>query len=148
VNRIEITVETDVSDETIDKTEIFCKKLLSALKTDGWEVSILFCDDIYIRQLNKQYRSIDAATDVLSFPQGEQYHEGETFYAGDIIVSLDSCRSQAEELGIPPNEELKRLLVHGILHLKGMVHDTDTSYDEMMGLQEKLLSRLSEDTLL
>ena len=148
MNLIEITAEIDVSEETIDKTEIFCKKLLNTLKTDGWEVSILFCDDVYIRQLNRQYRSIDAATDVLSFPQGEQYHEGETYYAGDIIISLDSCIRQAEELGITPNEELKRLIVHGILHLKGMDHKTDTTYDEMMGLQENLLSELSEETLL
>lgn len=148
MNRIEITAEIDVSEETIDKTEIFCKKLLDALKTEGWEVSILFCDDVYIRQLNKQYRSIDAATDVLSFPQGEQYHEGETYYAGDIIISLDSCRIQAEELGISTDEELKRLIVHGILHLRGMDHRTDTTYDEMMELQEKLLAQLSEETLL
>jgi probable rRNA maturation factor len=147
VNRIEITAEIDVGEATIDKTEIFCKKLLDALETDGWEVSILFCDDVYIRQLNKQYRSIDAATDVLSFPQGEQYHEGETYYAGDIIISLDSCVNRAEELGVSADEELKRLIVHGILHLKGMDHKNDTSYDEMMGLQESLLSRLSEETL-
>ena len=148
MNRIEITSEIDVSEGTIDKTEIFCKKLLDALNTDGWEVSILFCDDIYMRQLNKQYRSIDAATDVLSFPQGEQYHEGETYYAGDVIISLDSCRRQAEELGVSANQELKRLIVHGILHLKGMDHRTDTTYDEMIGLQEKLLGQLSEETLL
>ena len=108
----------------------------------NWDISLLFCDDAFIQNLNKQYRDIDSPTDVLSFEQGDEYFDdaGETrFMAGDIVISLDSLRFNAEEFNVEINEELKRLIVHGILHLNGMDHSDNSPEQEMLKFQEELL---------
>ena len=101
------------------------------LGKESWDLSILICDDSFIRGLNRQYRDKDEATDVLSFEQGDSYRDpegAERFLAGDIVISLDALARNAEEFGISRDEELRRLIAHGILHLSGMDHeDNDPS---------------------
>lgn len=124
------------------RVENFISEVLNGLNLKNWDISLLFCDDAFIRNLNKQYRDIDSPTDVLSFVQGDEYfdEDGETrFMAGDIVISLDSLRFNAEEFKVDINEELKRLIVHGILHLKGMDHSDNSPEQEMLKFQEELL---------
>ncbi|UTC74073.1 rRNA maturation RNase YbeY [Treponema sp. OMZ 792] len=124
------------------RVENFISEVLNGLNLKNWDISLLFCDDAFIRNLNKQYRDIDSPTDVLSFEQGDEYfdEDGETrFMAGDIVISLDSLRFNAEEFKVDINEELKRLIVHGILHLKGMDHSDNSPEQEMLKFQEELL---------
>ena len=102
----------------------------------------MFCSDAYIKNLNKQYRNIDGPTDVLSFEQGETYIDEDgsnRFNSGDIVISLDSLKFNAEEFEVGLNEELKRLLIHGILHLKGMDHSDNSPDQEMLRFQEALV---------
>jgi len=124
------------------RVENFISEVLNELNLKNWDISLLFCDDAFIQNLNKQYRDIDSPTDVLSFEQGDEYFDeaGETrFMAGDIVISLDSLRSNAEEFNVDINEELKRLIVHGILHLNGMDHSDNSPEQEMLKFQEELL---------
>ena len=124
------------------RVENFISEVLNELNLKNWDISLLFCDDAFIQNLNKQYRDIDSPTDVLSFEQGDEYFDdaGETrFMAGDIVISLDSLRFNAEEFNVEINEELKRLIVHGILHLNGMDHSDNSTEQEMLKFQEELL---------
>ncbi|MEE9543254.1 MAG: rRNA maturation RNase YbeY, partial [Thermodesulfobacteriota bacterium] len=83
---------------------------MSVLNLQGSEVSILLTDDEGIRGLNKKYRDIDRPTDVLSFPLGDSY------MLGDIVVSLERVSAQAKDCHVTFDEELARLLLHGLLH--------------------------------
>ena len=124
------------------RVENFISEVLNDLNLKNWDISLLFCNDAFIQNLNKQYRDIDSPTDVLSFEQGDEYFDdaSETrFMAGDIVISLDSLRFNAEEFNVDINEELKRLIVHGILHLNGMDHSDNSPEQEMLKFQEELL---------
>jgi len=126
----------------------FAKLALASRDIDNWELSVLLTDDDTIRQLNRHYREMDAPTDVLSFPQDPDYAttigEGK-IPAGDIVISLETLRRNAQARGIPEEEELKRLLIHGILHLEGMDHEDEQS--EMIRLQENILKRLKKERI-
>lgn len=92
------------------------KSILSYLKlSSSTEVSISFIDDSYMRELNLKYKDNNRTTDVLSFPQ-----EGELL--GDILISVDKATAQSEKLGHTFEQEVRRLVVHGILHLLGYDH--------------------------
>jgi len=93
------------------------KKVLKSEKTKTTsEVSVTFVDDKMIRDLNRKFRRIDRATDVLSFEMGEGS------LLGDIVISFDAARRNAKRYGISIFEEIDRLAVHGALHLMGFDH--------------------------
>jgi len=145
LNSVEISVEGVGTPAWLERARSFSQAVLASLGKDGWDLSLLFCDDAFIRGLNRQYRERDEATDVLSFEQGDRYAgpEGEErFLAGDIVVSLDSLARNSEEFGVGRDEELRRLIVHGILHLSGMDHGEDPA-DPMLALQERILRELA-----
>ena len=79
------------------------------------EVAYVFCDDEKILEVNRQYLQHDYYTDIITF----DYCEGEVI-AGDLIISLDTVRSNAEQLGKDYDEELHRVIIHGVLHLCGI----------------------------
>jgi probable rRNA maturation factor len=90
------------------------------------ELSLVFCDDPFIHDLNRQYRGFDKPTDVLSFPQGP-----ETGVLGDVVISVPYATRQAEERGHPVEQELEWLFLHGALHLLGYDDTTDEEAEEM-----------------
>ena len=140
----------------IDAAVSFMEKAADLLGYNGEEISILFCNDKYIRELNKTYRNIDAPTDVLSFENGEEYEdeEGKWKCIGDIVISLDTLPVNAEYFSEDKNSELKRLLVHGLLHLNGMDHGEEHIEKgvepecEMLKLQEKILEKLKDEKII
>jgi len=83
----------------------------------GRRISCLLTDDRELRRLNRQFRGKNYATDVLSFPS-----EG----GGEIAISLDRAREQAAERGHTLSEEIRILMLHGVLHLRGLDHETDS----------------------
>ena len=115
-----------------------------------WDFSILLCDDALIRSLNRQYRGIDGPTDVLSFEIGDEYEDADKafFCAGEIVISIDRLAFNSREFGVSRNEELKRLVIHGMLHLNGMDHSDNTLEQEMLQIQESILKTLEGVTLL
>lgn len=140
----------------LDRIEPFLQKVMKNASFDGEEVSVSFCDDPFIQELNKNYRGIDSATDVLSFESDESYEddEGKWLCVGDIIISLDTLPKNAEYFEVDLNSELKRLLVHGLLHLNGMDHGEEHIESgkapecEMLVLQEKLLDELKDEVII
>jgi len=109
------------------------------------EVNLILTDDARIHELNRDFRGIDAPTDVLSFSQIEG---GELVRApsgrlalGDVVISLDTARRQAMEQGHSPDAELCHLAVHGALHLLGYDHQTDEDEARMNGLAEHVILR-------
>ena len=89
--------------------------LLGDLGSRNKEISVLFTDDSELRELNKNFRGKDKPTDVLSFPS-------EGSYLGDLAISVQTARRQAKEFQVSLQEELIRLIIHGILHLHGYDH--------------------------
>jgi len=125
----------------------FIFSVLEYIGKDKWEISILFTDDEFIRELNRNYRKRDEATDVLSFAQVDTADdfliEGDRFYAGDIVISMETLAKNSNYFNVGMNEELKRLLVHGILHLSGMDHVNNNPDQEMLAYQEKILNNFT-----
>ena len=80
----------------------------------------LITGDAELRRLNKQFRKKDEATDVLSFPSSDPNHQ-----LGELAISWDRAKSQAAEHGHTPGDELRILMLHGVLHLTGMDHEKD-----------------------
>ncbi len=122
----------------------FIQKVLHYLNIDMWELSLVLCSDSFIRELNSMYRQKDEATDVLSFTQSLD-NVGGRIYAGDIIISLDSVKRNAELFGVSVDEEFKRVIIHGILHLSGMDHTTNDTMEPMLIKQEQILHSLKGD---
>ncbi len=85
------------------------------------EVTVLLAGDDRLRELNREFRRKNKATDVLSFPAGE-HADGS---AGDLAISIETARRQAEDQGHTLLEEVRILILHGVLHLAGMDHETD-----------------------
>jgi len=122
----------------------FAVKVLEEIKRDNWELSVLLCGDKTITKLNAQYRDKNEPTDILSFDLGETVQEGgKTVYLpGDIVISLDTLRENAGYFNTSEDEELRRLIIHGILHLDGMNHETNEQSEPMLLLQEEILKKL------
>ena len=109
------------------------------------EISVTFVDDARIQELNKQHRNIDKATDVLSFPLGENgvydiNPETGAKMLGDIVISMERAVAQAEEYGHPLQREVAFLTVHSMLHLLG--------YDHVNGGLEAVHIREKEEAVL
>ncbi|MFZ0030276.1 MAG: rRNA maturation RNase YbeY [Candidatus Cybelea sp.] len=100
------------------------QRLLAAVGEADAGLSLSLVSDAAIRTLNREYRGHDAATDVLSFPLAETSDRKvpETLL-GDIVISVETARRQAEEYDASLQREIYRLLIHGLLHLKGHDHE-------------------------
>ncbi len=94
------------------------------------EVAYVFVDDAEILRVNRQYLQHDYYTDIITF----DYCEGDTI-SGDLFISLDTVRSNAAELGVPYGQELRRVIIHGILHLCG-INDKGPGEREIMEAAE------------
>jgi len=132
------------------KTCSFALKVLDEVKCNNWELSILFCGDKKITEMNAQYRNKNEPTDILTFILGETVNENgkTTFLPGDIVISLDTLRDNSKYFNVPEDEELRRLLIHGILHLNGMDHNTNNTDEPMLKLQEEILTKLGNEQII
>ena len=144
MNKILISIEDSKTRLDASRVENFARMVLEKIGIDGWEISLLFCSDDQIAVYNKEYRKKEGPTDVLSFSQEgflEKNNE-QMYYAGDIVISMDSVKRNSHEYNVSDNEEVKRVLIHGILHLNGHTHESANSDEPMIVLQEKLLDSL------
>ena len=146
MNEIDVIAQMEPEPDWLENLEGFTAAVLDREGLSNWEISLTLCHDPYIKELNSLYRGKDEPTDVLSFCQ----NEGETGFqsnsdlipAGDIVISMDTLKNHAEEYGVSLEEELKRVVIHGVLHLKGMQHKTNDLEEKMLKYQEKLLDDL------
>lgn len=119
--------------------------ILKAIGLPDAQLSILITDDAEIRTLNRDYRGRDNPTDVLSFSQIEGGFENvEPDLLGDVVISLDTAKRQADEKGHPVELEITILLVHGTLHLAGYDHEGKKSdAEKMLNKERELLALLA-----
>lgn len=130
------------------------REAASAAGAKGIEVCVVFTDDEGIKKYNKEYRDIDRATDVLSFPSMD-FAEGKGtvgpfdidpntgyVYLGDIVISVPRARSQAESYGHSLKREIAFLAAHSCLHLIGYDHEEKSGSEKMEAMQEAILRKL------
>jgi probable rRNA maturation factor len=133
--------------------ELIQKVIQGVLKQSGSHlgdevaVSVTLVDNPTIHELNREHRNVDRPTDVLSFSQleGEEMPAlppGEALPLGDLVISLERCKEQAEEYGHSFERELGFLVAHGTLHLLGYDHQTPEEEAEMMAKTEAVLAEL------
>ena len=104
------------------------------------ELCYQFCGDERILQTNQDFLDHDYYTDIITFDESE----GDRI-AGDMLISLDTVRSNAEQLGTDYAEELHRVIIHGVLHLCGLNDKTDEDEERMRQAEEAALSLLREE---
>lgn len=119
-----------------DAWATFATSALKAIGNGESSATIAFVSDKRIRELNRQFRGIDKATDVLSFPADDP----DKTNLGDIAISVDTAALQAKENKLSLDEEIAQLILHGLLHLSGYDHEIDTG--EMNRLELKLRKKL------
>jgi len=100
------------------------------------EIALVLTDDATSRALNRRWRRIDRATDVLSFDYGTRAGR----VSGDLVVSLDRLGAQAKRFRVTPGHELARLVIHGTLHLTGHDHHAAGERRRMRALERKALA--------
>ena len=147
---IDFVFDNEVDNFENNYEQDFTAIIERALKTleieDDVEVSCVLVDDERIHEINREYRHIDRSTDVISFAMEDNdqfYVEGMPRTLGDIFISVDHAKKQAEEYGHSLRREMCFLFTHGILHLLGYDHMTDEQEKEMFGLQDEILGALS-----
>ena len=103
------------------------------------EVGYLFCDDAKILEVNREFLGHDYYTDIITF----DYDEGDVIN-GDIVISLDTVRSNAQQLGKDYDEELHRVIIHGILHLCGQNDKGPGEREQMEAAENRALELLKQ----
>ena len=121
------------------KINRWIKETAAEYEKKAGDISYIFCNDKRILEINNQYLSHDYYTDIITF----DYSEG-TIISGDIFISVDTVRSNSEEFGVDFDNELLRILIHGILHLCGQDDKTPELRDEMTKKENRALESFSK----
>jgi probable rRNA maturation factor len=108
------------------------------------ECTIVFIGDSFMTELNEKYKGRTGTTDVLSFDLTDDLTG---MFCGEVYISLLRAKAQAEEQGVPFKEEVVRLVTHGLLHLAGFVHDTESSDAAMTVKTEELVKAFFRPTM-
>ena len=135
----------NLTEEKVEEEKLLEEVLTFAMKKEKLEntsFDVIFVDNNYIHELNKNYRNIDRETDVITFALEDDdsvINGSSERMLGDIYISLDKAHSQAEEYGHSFKRELSFLAVHGFYHLLGYDHMTKEDETVMFGKQEEVL---------
>jgi probable rRNA maturation factor len=126
--------------------KITTQKVLDLLQKSQDSISIILCSNEQIKNINREYRNKNYPTDIITFAYDEQPFPGETDHgteSADIFISLEKAEDQALQYGCTLVEELKRLIVHGVLHTYGFDHEMgEEQANEMFSKEDELLSKL------
>ena len=143
--KIDVLVDSDLWND-IAKVRSTVRRAVAqaaaAVSTTGAEVAIVLSDDSAIRQLNRLWRGIDAATNVLSFPT-KRSGQDEPSHIGDIVLAYETIAREARAERKPFAHHLAHLAVHGFLHLVGYDHERDNEAEAMEQAERGILQRLS-----
>lgn len=112
------------------KVNSWIRKTIEMENFNPGDINFIFCSDSYLLELNQEYLNHHTLTDIITFDSSEE----ENTISGDIFISIDRIKENAENLKITFNTELHRVIIHGILHLCGY---TDKSKDEKLTMREK-----------
>jgi probable rRNA maturation factor len=124
-----------------ERWRAFIRKALRAAPAGGAGVTVAFVSDRAMRELNRRWRGKGGTTDVLSFPaEQDEFERGEGLTLGDVVISAEQAARQAARHGLDFDREVAQLILHGLLHLCGYDHETDSG--EMDRLELTLRRRL------
>ena len=124
-----------------ERWRAFAEKALKVVPSGGAGATVAFVSDRAMRELNRRWRGKSGTTDVLSFPSGqEEFEKGEGATLGDVVISAEQAARQAAEHGLDFEGEVAQLILHGLLHLCGYDHETDSG--EMNALELNMRRRL------
>lgn len=111
------------------------------IKAEGFkrvgELSFVFCSDDYLLEINKQYLNHDTYTDIVTFDSSEE----EEVIAGDIFISVDRTRENAQKFGVSERDELHRVIIHGVLHLCGFLDKSKEDKARMTAKENEYLAK-------
>jgi probable rRNA maturation factor len=142
--KIDVLVDSDRWKDPA-KTRVAVRRAVgeaaTTVSTTGTEVAIVLTDDSAVRQLNRLWRGIDAATNVLSFPTRRKTPD-EPPHLGDIVLAYETIAREASAERKPFAHHVAHLAVHGFLHLIGYDHDKDADAETMEQTERKILRRL------
>lgn len=113
--------------------------IVSCIQSEGkqvGELNYIFCSDEYLHKINMEYLNHDTLTDIITFDNSEN----EALIEGDIFISIDRVRDNAQDLQIAFDEELARVMIHGILHLVGLQDKTPEQQHNMRAKEDHYLS--------
>jgi len=124
--------------------------IIALLGYEQYDITVVITNNRTIRRFNRDFRSVDTVTDILSFPYYADVIAGdriipssdEEHILGDIVISAPYVASAAREHGVPFTDRMRMLLVHGILHLLGYDHVNDTDYAQMQVEENRILQHL------
>ncbi|HKY28251.1 MAG TPA: rRNA maturation RNase YbeY [Pyrinomonadaceae bacterium] len=122
-----------------ERWQTFGERALKAIGKEA-DATVAFVSDRKIKELNKQFRGKDKATDVLSFPAEPDHFAENESNLGDIAISVERAEVQAKENGLSYDQEIAQLILHGLLHLCGFDHETDDG--KMNRLEVRLRRKL------
>lgn len=147
----EVLVTADCWQAEPDAEAIILRAIAAAAEMTDAEVgdaelAVMLTDDAGIRTLNQNWRGIDKATNVLSFPAlqpaGPRDDDDAPRMLGDIAIAYETLRREADDERKPFADHLSHLAVHGFLHLIGYDHENDDDAEEMEALEQEILARL------
>ena len=150
MNTIDVSYDKESYKELAPKKYVleYLNKVLSEIKLSNVEFSVSFINEVNMKKMNRKFRDIDDSTDILSFAAEDD--DGFGFISagrrkrvpGDILICPEVLKRNAQTFKVSENEELRRLLIHGVLHLSGENHQTNDPSEPMLIKQEKILSKL------
>ena len=131
--------EEDISYKLKNKTQVR-QWIQDAILTEGFklkELTYIFCSDTYLLQINKQYLDHDTYTDIITFDNSDI----DNTVVGDVFISIDRIRENAQKFNITETIELHRVMIHGALHLLGYTDKTAESKNLMTNMEDKYLAK-------
>ena len=130
----------------LEKKEVYDKSCLNNLSYSEITIDFVFCNDEFIHKINKEYRGFDKPTDVISFAlfcDDKNSIKTDIINLGEIIVSIDTAKKQAEENKHSLEKEVYYLITHGVMHLLGFDHQSEQEYNFMVEVQNKVMKDLN-----
>ena len=138
-----VVIQNIINDETVDeeKLKLICHQFMQDFDADESELVVRLVSPIEIQVLNKEYRSKNQVTNVLSFSSDIPLEIGETIL-GDVVICVDVVREEAVLGGKAFLDHLNHMAIHGILHLLGYDHDDLASANKMEGIEIEFLKKI------
>jgi len=130
-----------VNDFSLQNEEVIANWIIKVLSKEGFEcdeINYIFCDDEYLHKLNVQYLNHDTLTDIISFDNSMDKN-----ISGDIFISTERVVENAKAFEVPFNEELQRVIIHGILHFMGYKDKTEKELQEMRKRENEAIKHLN-----
>jgi len=143
-DEILVTFHSEDTDFRIDASVSLIHWIQAIIKWRECELvqlTYVFCSDDYLHKMNQEYLDHDTLTDIITFPYLEPPK-----VEGDIFISVDRVRDNARHFGVAFEQELRRVMIHGVLHLCGQADKTEAEAGEMRRLEEAALDRFSKTT--